>query len=123
MVYVDYVQVLANNPTWTEQVEQEKIEESALSYVTLKERKTNSVNQTNATELMLDPHGAVIDNMYFLQGFETLAIPYSINQLANSQLWDSNFCLVSIFEVNEYLKDDAKNIVCSLYRMAVFVRQ
>ena len=123
MVYVDYVQVLANNPTWTEQVEQEKIEESALSYVTLKERKTNSVNQTNATELMLDLHRTVINNMYFPQGFETLAIPYSINQLANSQLWDSNFCLVSIFEVNEYLKDDAKNIVCSLYRMAVFVRQ
>ena len=61
--------------------------------------------------------------MYFPQGFETLAIPYSINQLANSQLWDSNFYLVSIFEVNEYLKDDAKNIVCLLYRMAVFVRQ
>jgi len=38
-------------------------------------------------------------------------------------LWDGNFCPVSIFEVNEYLEEDAKNIICSSYRIAVFVRQ
>jgi len=85
-VYMDCVQVLANNSTWTEQVEQEKIKEPALSYVTLKERETNSVHQTNATELILDPHRTVINNTCLSQGFETLAISYLINQLADSQL-------------------------------------
>ena len=41
MTFVDRVQALANNPTWTEQV---KIEEPVLSYVTLKERETDSAN-------------------------------------------------------------------------------
>jgi len=31
--------------------------------------------------------------------------------------------LISIFDVNEYLKSNAKNIAFSLYRMATFVRQ
>jgi len=46
-----------------------------------------------------------------------------INQPVDLQLWDGNFCPVSIFGVNKYLEEDAKNIICSLYRIAVFVRQ
>jgi len=38
-------------------------------------------------------------------------------------LWDGSFCPISIFGVNKYLEGDAKNIACSLYRIAVFIRQ
>ena len=71
MVYADRIQTLANNPTWAEQVEQGEIEEPALSYVTLKEREMDSVNQANATEPMLDSHGTVINNMCPSQDLET----------------------------------------------------
>ena len=76
MTFVDCVQALANNPTWTEQV---KIEEPVLSYMTLKERKTDSANQANVSEPTLNPHRMVINDMCPPQGLETSAIPYSIN--------------------------------------------
>lgn len=50
-------------------------------------------------------------------------IPYSINQPADPQLWDGSFCPISIFGVNEYLEGDSKNIACSLYRIAAFIKQ
>ena len=76
MTFVDHVQTLANNLTWTEQV---KIEEPVLSYVTLKERKTDSANQANVSEPTPNLYGMVINNMCPPQGLETSAIPYSIN--------------------------------------------
>ena len=57
------------------------------------------------------------------QELEISIIPYSVNQLVNPQLWDSNFCLISIFSINKYIESDAKNIVCSLYQIVVFIRQ
>ena len=39
------------------------------------------------------------------------------------QQQDGSFCPISIFEINKYLEGNAKNIVCSLYKMAVFIRQ
>ena len=71
MVYADHIQTLANNPTWAEQVEQGEFEEPALSYMTLKEREMDSVNQANATEPMLDSHEMVINNTCLSQGLET----------------------------------------------------
>jgi len=38
-------------------------------------------------------------------------------------LWDGRFCPISIFKVNEYLEEDVKIIVCSLYRITAFIRQ
>jgi len=71
MVCADHIQTLANNPTWAEQVEQGEFEEPALSYMTLKEREMDSVNQANATEPMLDSHKMVINNTCLSQGLET----------------------------------------------------
>jgi len=59
--YIDYVQILANSPTWAEQVEQGKIKESAFSYIILK-KKTDFVNQTNTTELMSNLYRTVIND-------------------------------------------------------------
>jgi len=41
----------------------------------------------------------------------------------NPQLWDGSFCSIFLFRINEYLEGDAKNIICSLYRIATFIRQ
>ena len=50
-------------------------------------------------------------------------IIYAANQPADLQLWDSNFCSILIFNMNEYLEDDAKNIMYSLLRIVAFMRQ
>ena len=62
-------------------------------------------------------------NMCKPQGLEVSTILYSVNQLVDLQLCDSNFCLISIFSMNEYLESDAKDIVCSLYQIVAFIRQ
>jgi len=74
----------------------------------------NSANMVIAIELMLVSYTMEINNMCTSQGLESLAIPYSVNQPVDSQLWDSNFYPISIFEIDEYLEDDAKNIICPL---------
>jgi len=51
------------------------------------------------------------------------AIIYVANHFADLQLWDSNFYSILIFDMNEYLEDDAKNVMCSLLRIGVFIRQ
>jgi len=41
-------------------------------------------------------------------------IPYQINSPADPNLWDSNFALVLLHGIDEYLNGNAKNISCSL---------
>ena len=47
------------------------------------------------------------------QSLEPSVILYQANQLADLQLWDSNFCLISLFDVDKYLASDVKNDVFS----------
>jgi len=75
----------------------------------------NSANMVIAIELMLVPYTMEINNICAPQGLESLAIPYSDNQPVDSQSWDSNFCPISLFEIDKYLEDDAKNIICLLF--------
>jgi len=52
--------------------------------------KNNNANKTIVTEFMLEPHGAkntnTNNNICQSQGLEISVIPYSINQLIDSQL-------------------------------------
>jgi len=64
----------------------------------------------------------ITNSTYRLQGLKSSTIPYFVNQLVDLQLWDSSFCPISIFGINKYLEGDAKNITCSLYRIAAFIR-
>lgn len=57
------------------------------------------------------------------QDFKPMVILYTINQPIDLQLWNSNFCLFSIFSMNEYLENDIFHITCSLLRIVVFIRQ
>ena len=69
------------------------------------------------------PIEAASNNTYSTQGLEPSVIPYTANQPADSQLWDGNFCPILIFRMNKYLEGDARNINCSLHRIAAFIRQ
>lgn len=50
-------------------------------------------------------------------------ISYIINQLINLQLWNSNFYLIFIFEMNKYLEGNMKSIMYSLFRIRTFIKQ
>ena len=50
-------------------------------------------------------------------------ILYSANVPADPSLWDGNFMATSLFSTNEFLNSDINNVMCSLKRMACFLRQ
>ena len=45
------------------------------------------------------PHETETNNVLSSQSLEPLVILYQANQLADLQLWDSNFCLISLFGI------------------------
>ena len=119
VVYIDLIQAMANCPTWAEQVDQDPF----LSYVTVKEGENNSTNLVPIVEYTHVFYETAPNDMSITHGIEPTAILYTVNQPVDPQLWDSNFCSISIFGMNKYLEGDAKNIMCSLLRIAVFIRQ
>jgi len=96
---------------------------SSLLYTFLKEEVKDSSNMVLVTENACTPYVATDINMYILQGLEFVVIPYQENQPVDPLLWDSNLCLVSLFDINNYLEDDVKNVICSLFRMTAFIKQ
>jgi len=54
---------------------------------------------------------------------EPFVIPYQANQPVDPMLWDSNFSSISLFSTVKVLEGNAKNIVCSLQRIATFIKQ
>jgi len=38
-------------------------------------------------------------------------------------LWNGSFFPISLFGMNKYSEGDTKNIICSLLRIAVFIKQ
>jgi len=58
-----------------------------------------------------------------MQSLQSLVIPYVDNTSTDSQLWDGNFCPISIFGMDKYLEDDARNIICLLHRIVMFIKQ
>jgi len=55
--------------------------------------------------------------------FELTVILYTVSQSADPQLWDGNFCPISIFGMNEYFEGNVKNITYSPHRIMAFIRQ
>ena len=116
---VAYVDCIHNCPTWAEQVDQDP----SLSRVMVKGEENNSTNPAPIVEPTHVSHEVAPNNTSTTHGLQPTAIPYAVNQPVDPQLWDSNFCPISIFGMNECLEDDAKNITCSLLRIAAFIRQ
>ena len=120
---MDCIQELSNSPEWAEQVENEVFQPTPLSYATAEGGENVSSNQMPNVELNHAPIEAASNNTCSTQGLEPSVIPYIANQPADSQLWDGNFCPISIFRMNEHLEGDARNINCSLHRISAFIRQ
>ena len=62
-----------------------------------------------------------ISNTYTSQGLKLSVIPYITNQLVNPQLWNSNFCPISLFKINEYLEGNTKNTICLPLKIVAFI--
>ena len=120
-IYAEHIQTLTNNPTWANQIKISESEKPTLFYVIPKIRETNNANKTTTIETIPKSHSMNNNNTYSPKSLEPSIILYSINQSIDLQLWDSSFCPISIFRINKYLEDNAKNIACSLYKIATFI--
>ena len=135
MAYADRIKALVNNPIWARQVESVELQSPFLSYATVNKRTnvttsialvvkpTHVPHVTNTNNICILQDPIVINNICTSQGLEPLVIPYTSNQPANPQLWVGSFCPISHFEMNKYLKGDAKNITYSLLKIVAFLRQ
>lgn len=85
--------------------------------------KTNIISMESIVKHIHISHAMEINNTSTSQSLKLLIIPYTTNQPADPQLWDSNFCLISLFEIYEYLKDDTQNVTFSLLKMMAFIKQ
>jgi len=77
------------------------------------------MDDTTSIVLVVEPtyvsHATVINDVCILQGLKPSVISYANNQPTDLQLWDSNFCFISLSRTNEYLEDNAKKFTCSLF--------
>jgi len=89
----------------------------------MKENMPDTSNKGSTVEPIYKSYVAEINCENMSDGLESSVIFYQINQPMNLQLWNGNFCPISLFEIDKYLKDNFKNIICSLLRIAVFIKQ
>ena len=71
---------------------------------------------------MYIPHSTDINNVSLSSGLEPLVILYQANQSTNLQLYNGNFASISLFDTNEHLASNIKNIAFSLLRVATFIK-
>ena len=120
---MDCIQAIINCSTQVKQVKYEEINISSLLYTFLKEEVKDSSNIVLVTKNAYTPYVATDINMCMLQGLQFIVIPYQGNQPVDPLLQDSNLCLVSLFDIYNYLEDDIKNVICSLFRITAFIKQ
>jgi len=123
MDYAECIQAQANKMSWAEQVKSGEVQSPSLSYAPLKEMMPDTTSMGPAVEPMHIPHAMEIDCENVSQGLEPLVIPYQADQPVDPNLWDGNFCPISLFSVDNYLEGDTKNVTCSLLRMVTFIKQ
>jgi len=49
-----------------------------------------------------------INNILTFPNLEPLVIPYQANQLVDLQLWDSNFVLIFLYDIDKFLASNTK---------------
>ena len=91
--------------------------------MTVKEKSNNSTNLVPMFKPTHTFYKVEINNMTTTHSLELTVIPYTVNQPTDPQLQYGNFYPISIFGMSEYLKDNTKNIMCSLFRIMAFIRQ
>jgi len=83
----------------------------------------DSGNTVPETEDTCASYATVDINMNMLQDLEPTVIPYQENQSTNLLLWNGNFYPIFLFGIENYLENDAKNVICSLFKMTLFIKQ
>jgi len=104
-----------SHQSWADQLDERAQEASSQTSVPYDHNETYPSNPA--------PQNNNINYLATLLDLEPLAIPYQANQPVDPQLWDRNFSLISLFGTDEFLDGDAKNIACSLQRIATFIKQ
>ena len=122
MDYTEHIQAQARNLSWAKKVESRKIQDPSLSYAPLKNVTLETVNMKPVVKPIYVSHALETNNI-FVSGLEPLVILYQVNKHADLQLWNNNFCSIFLFGVDEYLASNTKSIICSLLRMAAFIKQ
>jgi len=70
--------------------------------VSAKEEGNNSTNLALIVESTHASYEAESNDMTTPHDLDPTVILYTVNQLVDSQLWDSNFCSISIFGMDKY---------------------
>ena len=117
MDYAKKVTQTANMPL-ASQVVSRASQESTMSYAPIE-----LIIIEIAVEYVSVPHIQSMENTPARPILESLATPYQENHPMDPNLWNSSFALISIFRVDQYIEDDAQNIICSLYQIVLFIKQ
>jgi len=82
-----------------------------------------SLNQNKVITSNLTTHTTGTNLATTPPNLEPSVILYQANQPADPMLWDGNFSSISLFGTVKVLEGNAKNIACSLQRIATFIKQ
>jgi len=106
MDYAEQIQAQSNNISWAEQLEMGEQPNPSQINIPLEQNVLSNpvyMPQGSNNNIMLSP-----------PNLKPSVILYQADQPADSCLWNSNFAPISLFGTDEFLNDDAKNIMCSL---------
>jgi len=118
--YAERMESQNNNVPWAEQVSMEEdISPPPPNQLQGQNRQAEVNNQTHL-EFTAHPSTNDIEPNPCM---EPSVIPYQANGPADPNLWDGNFAPISLFGIDKFLKDNAKNIACFLQKMVVFFKQ
>ena len=120
--YTERLKATSSSTLWAEQMDMDELNPLPLANDTLSPQKNYLANtQTSANTLCPDMHADNIHNPADL--FSPEVIPYDPSAPADPSLWDGQFNPISLFGTDKLLIGDAKNVSCSLHRIAVFIKQ
>ena len=118
--YAERMEVETIKASWTDQV---NMEEDISPPPPNQLQKQIPEAEAIPSQTMSSLHSAEYNTIEPCPNTEPTAIPYQTNGPADPNLWDGNFTPISLLGVDEYLNGDAKNISCSLQRIAIFMKQ
>ena len=108
---------------WAKQMNNDTTKTLSLFYMIVKKEIDIPTNLVPPEVSIYIPHVNKTNNICASQSFEPSIFSYAANQFMDLQLWNSSFCSVSLFGMNQYLKGNARNITCLLLRIPAFIKQ
>lgn len=119
--YVERMETQSTNASWTDQV---NIEDNIFPPPPNQLQDQSGKIEVVISHTPLNLPQPSDDNTVSLNSsIELSVIPYQINSSTDPNLWDGKIALILLLSVNKFLNGNAKNISCSLQRMAIFIKQ